>query len=822
MLAKKLVVPVILCATSAVFADAWQEAGPYVIQNGQVEGMAGQKNPVIGAVKSVLTLSPDVAILGSINGGIWRTSNFSAASPNWTNVTPAAPSLSLGSIESSLNDQSFIVAGLGNHSSYGGEGGPLNGLMKSTDLGLTWSPINNATLNGVNVTAVLPRATNVILVSGRNDTFSTPVSTKQGLYRTQDGGINFTNLAGDPDTKLPVGEYTDLAFAPGNLSAMYVAVVGTADPADAGIWRTESSGIGEWTHVYDAPAGTVNIRLAGRTNTFTGANSVYAAIVTGTNGDAKLSEVVRTKNDGGTWADLGIPDSDGFGIHNGPNAQGQVHLSITADPTNDNVVYIGGQSQDGAFPNQLGANDYSGRLFRGTFDTVNGGATWDSLTHTGNIGAGQTIDGGTASNSAPHADSRDFSFVGTNLAEGDDGGIYLRTSPKDNTGDWVSKIGTGLQITECYTVAIDPVSGIIMAANQDTGTMQQTEKGSKTYTEIPRNMAGTSFLTGDGGRAVAAKLDATSSVRYSAFNDMSGLQRAVYGADGKTAISIDTCDNTGPGGKPLNEEAAFNTPLPFDVNSVDNNRLIAGSITDQVDDGAGGKIQRNGAVFVSPNKGKSWNKIDGIAAGESVTSVLYGGNKAGLGETQLVFAATNASSIYRRITIGNDLVPLTGYSGGIPLDMAVDSKSWNNLFSVDNSNVWATINADAATPGDVEFRDITGNLPGGLKPQAILFISEGADSMLIAGGFGGVYDIAGTNLFNFFSTDDISLLNWSLLGTDLPSVQVKDLAYDPATHMVAVATLGRGIFTVAVPEPGAISVLLIGASALLRRARKHA
>ncbi len=53
--------------------------------------------------------------------------------------------------------------------------------------------------------------------------------------------------------------------------------------------------------------------------------------------------------------------------------QGGTHLSIGADPSDDNVVYIGGDRQPWGneptripftWPNSLNANNFTGRLFR--------------------------------------------------------------------------------------------------------------------------------------------------------------------------------------------------------------------------------------------------------------------------------------------------------------------------------------------------------------------------------------------------------------------------------------------------------------------------
>ena len=48
-----------------------------------------------------------------------------------------------------------------------------------------------------------------------------------------------------------------------------------------------------------------------------------------------------------------------------PGGQGARHFSIVADPDDANIVYVGGDRQNFPFPNFIGANDFTGRLFRG-------------------------------------------------------------------------------------------------------------------------------------------------------------------------------------------------------------------------------------------------------------------------------------------------------------------------------------------------------------------------------------------------------------------------------------------------------------------------
>src|SRR5262249_6554956 len=133
-----------------------------------------------------------------------------------------------------------------------------------------------------------------------------------------------------------------------------------------------------------------------------------------------------------------------------------------------------------------------GRLFRGNAGVAATGGVpspqWEHLTHSNAVAA--IPGGGTANGSAPHADSREMVFEANgNLLETDDGGVYRRTSPQNNTGDWFS-INGNLRSTELHDIAYDANSNIIIGGAQDTGTPEQNMTGNITWRSVQ---------TGDGG-----------------------------------------------------------------------------------------------------------------------------------------------------------------------------------------------------------------------------------------------------------------------------------------------------------------------------------
>src|SRR5262249_6791113 len=71
----------------------------------------------------------DTLYIGSANGGVWKTTNATAASPTWTPLTDDQASRSIGALEFDRTDGAHdtLVAGIGRFSSFQRRGGPLTG-----------------------------------------------------------------------------------------------------------------------------------------------------------------------------------------------------------------------------------------------------------------------------------------------------------------------------------------------------------------------------------------------------------------------------------------------------------------------------------------------------------------------------------------------------------------------------------------------------------------------------------------------------------------------------------------------------------------------
>src|SRR5205085_4171444 len=133
----------------AVPAGLWVAQGPSPAIGGQSEGITN--NPVAGAVRAVLPNPTNANILyaGSVNGGIWKTTNATSSSPTWTNLTDFLPSQSIGELVFDPTDgtNQTILAGVGRFSSLASDGGRDTGVLKTSDGGTNWVRLGETTFS---------------------------------------------------------------------------------------------------------------------------------------------------------------------------------------------------------------------------------------------------------------------------------------------------------------------------------------------------------------------------------------------------------------------------------------------------------------------------------------------------------------------------------------------------------------------------------------------------------------------------------------------------------------------------------------------------
>jgi hypothetical protein len=725
----------------------WLVEGPGPSHNGQLEGIPNR--PVTGAVNALAAhpVGPDILYLGAVNGGLWRTNNATAAQPVWTPQTDAFGSLSIGrdalQFDPTDPNANTLVAGIGRSSSFGSAGGSRLGMLRTTNGGTSWTVLDGGgTLVGKNASGVAARGP-ILLMSVNNFNGGLDLN-NIGIYRSTDTGTTFVRVSGSGG--LPLGRAFDLAAHPAIPTALYTTVRDAG--ANNGVYQSLDTGA-NWTRISDAAVNaligdagpnTVNVKLS-----VNPAGNVFAAICN----SGTLAGLFRSGACPGagctTWTSLDLPSPT---IH--PGGQASIHLSLVASRANPSVVFVGGDRQNSPFPNNIGAIDFSGRLFR-VDASLPPGTQAQHLTHSNALGP---PGGGTANNSAPHADSRVMVWdAGGQVIEGDDGGVYRRTIPGTNAGVWLSVIGN-LVGTEFHDVAFDTNTNTVFGGSQDNGTPQQ---------QIVDNQVWSSISTADGGDvSVDDRTTPGQSVRYSSFQNLGSFRRRTYDS-ANNLILTETPGLVVTSGAPLAPQ--FSTPVK--VNDRAGVRLIIGAA--------------NGA-YESLNRGDTLAQLS--TGGVVRNAIAYGGRRFGVDNPDALYVGSGAQVLVRTVS-GGALAP-SAYAGATVAGLGLNLEDWQEAVVSDTAgSVWRTTDAGAS------WTNITHNLatlnPGVMRTAAFVSVGPGA---AVVGTDHGVFMLR------------LNGTTWDVLGTGLPNAPVFELDYDVARDKLMAGLLGRGawLLTPVAPE----------------------
>ncbi len=765
--------PRLLLSVDLIGIPDWDDQGQMPAVNGQVQLPGG--NPVSGSVNAIAAHPTDAntIFVGAENGGVWRTTNGGAA---WAPLTDQFPSTSIGSLAYSPLDatNNTLFAGTGNFTNGFSFSNGAAGLLRTTDGGNSWVQLAGDDLAGMRVISVVPTATNT--VTGQLILVATP---ENGVLRSVDGGANFTQVSGTGG--LPNGAARSLIVDPNNAGRFYAAV------ANQGVYVSSGNNGVNWTQINTGIAGAigvagqaaVNIELSAHDTVLgAGGNTVlYVGIVqagqslggvptprnqlTGVFRDTAGNDGVDNDAANGiddaaefNWVGMGAPPGT---IHFGGQAIN--NFTIQADRTNNNLVYVGGDRQ--------GANPFVGNLFIGNST----GNVWTSI-----------VLGGTAGNTAPHADSRAMAFdVNNNLLEGDDAGIVRLTNPTVAGRDWASLNGN-LGITQFYSVSYDSVNDVIFGGTQDSGSTEQQSAGSATWNSV--NL-------GDGNITGVANT-ATQSVHYTMSNNLiqTGVPSFVRRTFDNTNAQVGAAATVGLAGLAVGD-ATFGgfTLFPYVINSVNGQRMLLGTPA-----GVGGApAQTTGNLYESTNQGDTMVNI--TPAGQAgVNAMAYGGTLGGAANADVAYVAFG-NNLFLRSTPGGaaSFNALANYAGGTVTDIVLDPDNWQRAYVLDSNSVFFTPDAGAT------FVDLTANLDDIASSfLSVTLYSPGTapgDEVVVVGAQGGVFRTlnagAGANAL------------WTEFGRGLPNMQVTDITYvdpDPAvdgTNEALIAgTYGRGAWKI--------------------------
>jgi len=460
--------------------------------------------------------------VAAAGGGVWRSTNATAATPLWVNVSAGIPTNAIGSIAVDPNDPTgkTIYVGTGEANASGDSEAGL-GLYKTTDGGDHWSLVPGSfavsNLRSIAWIAIQPGNGSHIIFGTRSGTrgISTngpanapPGAPPVGVYNSIDGGTSFALTQ--------AGSVNEVKFDPIAPSTVYAAV------ASVGLIRSTTGGVaGSWQTIFSGNRGRYSFSPVVKT----GKTRIYLADAsTGGAGngaavyrvdDASQPAATLTATNNAAWTRLSNPTdgTPGFAVYNYCNtplvgSQCVYDMFVMSPPDNPDMVVVGGlMHYEELKPYLTQAPQFVGQRSNGraVLMSMDAGATWTDVT--GDVG-GESM----------HPDQHALAFVPGNPSQffvGSDGGM-IRTSGQwaDASSQcdgrslpdaltladckaWLKQIPTKLDVLnaglptlqmEAISVNPDSPTNDALTGTQDNGTLAYS--GSRTWF-LP--------LTGDGG-----------------------------------------------------------------------------------------------------------------------------------------------------------------------------------------------------------------------------------------------------------------------------------------------------------------------------------
>eukprot|EP01041_Mallomonas_annulata_P006613 gene6613-13390_t len=420
-----------------VVGGSWTSLGPTYTPYPELDS---------GRVRSILphpTLHNVLYVLTS-GGGLWKTTNFNATNPTWIPLTDFLTTTSGGSAALGSNPDT-IYMGLGDPFDNVGIGGLFT---KSIDGGKSWSAPVDLSVYSTYYTQQGSRVKQIFtLVVDTTTTITTGsdiilISTNLGIFRSNNGGVTFTN------PYVRSGSYL-FSLA---LTSNHNSEAGRIFQWIGYDWSTRklliSSDTGlTWNTPVESNWDTITTGNAGRTTFAVGAPGeavVYALAMKVS--DYSTLDVFKSTN-GDLQTDLDVLGGQGWYNH-----------MLLVDPSDStrNTVYAGGQLV--------------------SVKTTNGGSSW-SIISTWYGPDYFKLPYVHADFHAAAAYTTSSTGV-TTLIFGTDGGLFAST----NSGStWTSEKNRGLVTQLPNFICGSPLLNRLMIGLQDQGTRERTDSTSTTW-----------------------------------------------------------------------------------------------------------------------------------------------------------------------------------------------------------------------------------------------------------------------------------------------------------------------------------------------------
>jgi hypothetical protein len=238
----------------------WTERGP--------NNMGGRSRAIMIDMNDA---TGNTVWIGSVGGGLWKTTNFKAATPTWNQVSTISANLAITSLAQDPSAPNTMYAGTGE--GYGNVDAIRGlGIYKSINGGSTWSLIASTTTGAANAADF--SYVQKILVYSNGHVYVAAGSincNRGGVMKSTNGGTSWTRVIGFYDGSMTCAGASDFGAYDIEMATngdLYAAVrdysnvadnsTMTADTSRGKIFRSPAGAtvgnVGTWINITPAPA----------------------------------------------------------------------------------------------------------------------------------------------------------------------------------------------------------------------------------------------------------------------------------------------------------------------------------------------------------------------------------------------------------------------------------------------------------------------------------------------------------------------------------------------------------------------------------------
>jgi photosystem II stability/assembly factor-like uncharacterized protein len=657
------------------------------------------------------------------------------------------------------------------------------GVWKTTNAGTTWQPVfDNQSTYSIGVVVIDEKNPNTIWVGTGENNAQRAVSYGDGVYKSVDGGRSWQNVG------LRESEHIGkIVIDPRNSDVVYVAAQGplSRDGGDRGLYRTTDGGR-NWTKILDPGkwAGVSDLVIDPRDPDVLIATSwqrmrkTYGYVAGGPE-----SGIWRSTDGGATWkrSQTGIPNDAELG-----------RVGLAMSPVNPDVVYAVLEA----------ANDRGG-----FFRSRDGGVSWEKMSNYSNIGLyyselfADPVDvdrvyAVDVRNMVSDDGGRTFRPVGErnkhvdnhviwidpddvdHLLIGCDGGLY-ESFDRGQTYKYFGNLPLG----QFYRVDVDMNAPFykVYGGTQDNGSV-----GGPARTRASSGITNADWFVTAGGDGFVSRVDPKDPSIVYAESQYGNMQRVNL----KTGESVNIVPQEEPGEPAL--RWYWDSPLIISPHSNTRLYFAAQRLYRSDDRGNSWKpVSPDLSRQIDRNRLRLMDRVWSVDAVAKNTSSSFFGAIVAVAESPLkegqLWIGTDDGTI-QVSEDGGQTWRKTGAFPGVPDTTQVARVTPS---SHDPNTVYAAF--DNHMSGDYKpyllrstnlgrsWTSIASNLPG--KGTVYVVIDDPVDANLL---------YVGTEFGLFVSRN--SGQSWTRLRSGLPTIQVRDLAIQPQTNDLVVATFGRSFY----------------------------